>query len=269
MYVKHCECIVLSCIILLCVLHWRRLPSSLTLTLSCIHSHSTCQVWTNTCCSHPLTGMEPSEIDQPADVAAGTVPGVKNAAVRKLEHELGLTFPLDSPPNFKFLTRLRYWACDTVTHGATTAPWGEHEIDYVLFLTVARKESIVLQPHPDEVDAVRWVNPAELTAMMNDDQLLLSPWFRLICHKWLLPVWWKDLEGCMTTKKYCDYDIIHEFDPPTEHYGGAGNAGPLFGGSDTTTLTMGDSRYIKSIRRDCVVFISLLYVTLLLWVNAL
>jgi isopentenyl-diphosphate delta-isomerase type 1 len=189
--------------------------------------------------------MEPSEMDQPADVADGTVPGVKNAAIRKLQHELGMKFPDSSPPppNFQFLTRLHYWAADTVTHGES-APWGEHEIDYVLFLTVPHKEDVVLKPHPDEVDAVKWVNPAELTAMMADKKLLLSPWFRLICHKWLLPVWWKDLDGCMQSNKYCDYDTIHEFDPPTEHYGGAGNAGPLFGGD---SAAVGDSRYVMTV----------------------
>ena len=40
---------------------------------------------------HPLFGYEPTEVDQPEDVAAGTVPGVKRAAVRKLLHELGIT----------------------------------------------------------------------------------------------------------------------------------------------------------------------------------
>ncbi len=30
------------------------------------------------------------EVDAPADIASGTVPGVKRAAVRKLRHELGI-----------------------------------------------------------------------------------------------------------------------------------------------------------------------------------
>lgn len=61
--------------------------------------------------------MDPNEVDTPADVAAGTVIGAKNAAVRKLNHELGIPpdqLPLDK---FKFLTRLHYWAADTITHG--------------------------------------------------------------------------------------------------------------------------------------------------------
>ena len=61
--------------------------------------------------------MEPSEVDQPKDVADGTTMGAKEAAIRKLDHELGIPseqLPID---NFKFLTRLHYWAADTVTHG--------------------------------------------------------------------------------------------------------------------------------------------------------
>lgn len=75
------------------------------------------------------------QVDKPEDIANGSVPGVKNAAVRKLDHELGIPseyVPLDS---FKFLTRLHYYAADVVTHGPNS-PWGEHEMDSILFIQV-------------------------------------------------------------------------------------------------------------------------------------
>jgi isopentenyl-diphosphate delta-isomerase len=50
-------------------------------------------------------------------VANGTVGGVKNAAIRKLEQELGIAVDRFKKEDFKFLTRLHYWAGDTVTHG--------------------------------------------------------------------------------------------------------------------------------------------------------
>ena len=40
--------------------------------------------------------------------------------------------------------------------------------------------------------------------------------------------WWSDLNKTMTTNEFCDYENIHRFDPPEEHMGGGGNAGPLF-----------------------------------------
>lgn len=184
--------------------------------------------------------MSPNEVDQPQDVAAGTVPGIKYAAVRKLEHELGIP-PSQLPiEKFKFLTRLHYWAADTVTHGPKS-PWGEHEIDYVLFFVVKSKRDITVVPNGMEVEDVKWVTQEELLNMMKDSSLLFSPWFRIIAKKWLIGTnngWWNDLEETMTTDKYCDYMTIHRFDPPKEHLGGLGNAGYQFnnnGSSSTST----------------------------------
>ena len=80
--------------------------------------------------------MEVDEVDSDDAVSRGEVPGIKCAAVRKLQHELGIALGTLDPARFKYLTRLHYWAADVVTHGEV-APWGEHEIDYILFYRYA------------------------------------------------------------------------------------------------------------------------------------
>jgi isopentenyl-diphosphate delta-isomerase type 1 len=182
-------------------------------------------VWTNTCCSHPLHGYEPTEVDTPADLAAGNVPGVKLAAIRKLDQELGIKASAVPSQKFKFLTRLHYWAADVVTHGPQS-PWGEHEIDYIIFIRAQPR----LKPNPEEVSATKWVSKEELQKMMDPSNgLLWSPWFRIIAEQFLIPHWWEDLEATLTTDQFVDTKTIHRFDPTEEHMGGAGHAGEWLG----------------------------------------
>lgn len=70
-------------------------------------------MWTNTCCSHPLDDFEEEKVE--ADQR-----GVKVAASRKLEHELGI--PQDQTPveGFQYLCRIHYLA-------PSDGMWGEHE----------------------------------------------------------------------------------------------------------------------------------------------
>jgi isopentenyl-diphosphate delta-isomerase len=72
-------------------------------------------MWTNTCCSHPL-GI-------PGETGSGleeSVMGVKRAAQRKLDHELGIKAEQVPIDQFKFLTRIHYKA-------PSDGNWGEHE----------------------------------------------------------------------------------------------------------------------------------------------
>jgi farnesyl-diphosphate farnesyltransferase/isopentenyl-diphosphate delta-isomerase type 1 len=182
-------------------------------------------VWTNTCCSHPLHGYSPSEVDTPEDVENASVMGVKRAAIRKLDQELGIKAKQVPIKKFKFLTRLHYWAADVVTHGPK-APWGEHEIDYILFI----QADVKVKPNPEEVMDYKYVTLPELQSMMNPSSgLLWSPWFRIIAEKFLIPFWWNDLKTTLTTDKWVDVNTIYRFDPTTEHMGGSGNAGAWLG----------------------------------------
>jgi farnesyl-diphosphate farnesyltransferase len=127
---------------------------------------------------------------------------------------------------FKFLTRLHYWAADVVTHG-TASPWGEHEVDYILFL----QQDVDVNPNPDEVSDTKYVTLEELQALMKPETgLLWSPWFRIIVENFL-PHWWANLQETLTTNKFVDVKTIHRFDPTSEHMGGAGNAGSWLGQS--------------------------------------
>uniref|UniRef100_A0A7S0CWE4 isopentenyl-diphosphate Delta-isomerase n=1 Tax=Amorphochlora amoebiformis TaxID=1561963 RepID=A0A7S0CWE4_9EUKA len=188
-------------------------------------------VWTNTCCSHPLHGYNPTEVDTPDDVKSGSVMGVKRAAIRKLDQELGINPNKIDISRFKFLTRLHYWAADVVTHGPTS-PWGEHEIDYILFYQLKEGEKIEMEPNPEEVDDVKWVTREQLLKQIDDfslkekngSTLIWSPWFRIIVKRFLAPKWWKDLKRTLNTNDFVD-GKIHRFDCSEEHFGGAGCAG--------------------------------------------
>ena len=72
-------------------------------------------MWTNTCCSHPL-GI-PGETGTTLEES---VQGVRRAAVRKLDQELGIKASQVPIDDFKFLTRIHYKA-------PSDGQWGEHE----------------------------------------------------------------------------------------------------------------------------------------------
>ena len=165
-------------------------------------------LWTNTCCSHPLYGYEPTEVDTPEGIADGSVMGAKRAAVRKLKHELGIEPEQVPIGNFKYLTRLHYCAADEFAEDQkmTGGPWGEHEMDYILFI----KADVDYIPNPDEIDDAKYVTREELREMMDPASgLRWSPWFRIICDRFL-DKWWADLDETIFTDKHVDLATIHK-----------------------------------------------------------
>ncbi|KAK8011374.1 Isopentenyldiphosphate isomerase [Apiospora arundinis] len=135
-------------------------------------------MWTNTCCSHPL--HIPSET---GSTLTESIEGVKNAAQRKLDHELGIKKEQVPLENFRFLTRIHYKA-------PSDGKWGEHEIDYILFI----KANVDLDPNKNEVQDTKYVSPAELKTLFADPQLKFTPWFKLICESMLFE-WWESLDS--------------------------------------------------------------------------
>jgi isopentenyl-diphosphate Delta-isomerase len=141
-------------------------------------------MWTNTCCSHPLA--HPAESGHGADLASN-IEGAKRAAQRKLGHELGIS-PAHVPlSDFDFLTRIHYLA-------PSDGKWGEHEIDYILFIRAAPELAI----NVNEVRDTAWVSQEELRQLFRDAEtkggkgrdFKFTPWFRLICESMLFE-WWE------------------------------------------------------------------------------
>ena len=81
-------------------------------------------MWTNTCCSHPL-GV-PGET---GDELVTAVQGAKRAAQRKLDQELGIKAKQVPLEKFQFLTRIHYKA-------PSDGKWGEHESGFAFLLVM-------------------------------------------------------------------------------------------------------------------------------------
>lgn len=161
-------------------------------------------MWTNTCCSHPL--CVPLELG--IDVKSGAkdvnsldvaVQGAKVAAQRKLDHELGISLQDVPIENFTYLTRIHY---KSASGDEQTSKWGEHEIDYILILRT--KDDITINANYNEVKDYKYVSADELKEMFNDENLVFTPWFKLICQTFLFK-WWSNLDNLQQFKD----DEIH------------------------------------------------------------
>ena len=101
--------------------------------------------WSNSCCSHPR---------------AGEVTG--DAAARRVEEELGIATTL------RFVYKFEYQA----SFGAAGS---EHELCSV-YLSASKAEPVI---NTTEIDAWRWIDPAELDRQLQAEPESFTPWFKL------------------------------------------------------------------------------------------
>lgn len=154
-----------------------------------VHKITFPDTYTNACCSHPLHEIE-NEREELNQL------GVRRAAQRRLNYELGIPTSQIRPENFHYLTRIHY---------ANTGDgiWGEHEIDYILFL----QKDVDLNPNLNEVSEVRYISRTTLDKEVSQLNAPLTPWFELILrHR--LKLWWDNLHQL---KKFEDHNTINRF----------------------------------------------------------
>ena len=101
--------------------------------------------------------------------------GVKRAAIRKLEQELGIDPSSVSTDDMTFMTRMRYTA-------RMNTEWIEREVDHVLVMCA----DVELSPNPNEVANIMWVDHEALEAMLIEERApdqAIAPWFRCIAAR--------------------------------------------------------------------------------------
>ena len=126
-------------------------------------------VWANSCCSHPLDIV--GENDDPIE-------GVKEAARRKLDQELGIPRTITNDWKFNHIGRFEYkcrWDSD----------WVEHEIDHVLIV----EADCEVDFNRNEIQSVDWLDNDSLIQMMERKgrwkSQLIAPWFEAIFNNFL------------------------------------------------------------------------------------
>ena len=126
-------------------------------------------VWANSCCSHPL------DIDGEND---DPIEGVKEAARRKLDQELGIPRTITNDWKFNHIGRFEYkcrWDSD----------WVEHEIDHVLIV----EADCEVDFNRNEIQSVDWLDNNSLIQMMERKgrwkSQLIAPWFEAIFNNFL------------------------------------------------------------------------------------
>ena len=110
------------------------------------HKYHSGGLWTNTCCSHPAPGESTAD-----------------AAVRRLDEEMGFTCPVKE--NFHFLY------CRKLDNELT-----ENELDHVF--TGYYEDDPVL--NPQEVEDWKWISKKDLLHSIENNPELYTEWFKII-----------------------------------------------------------------------------------------
>jgi isopentenyl-diphosphate Delta-isomerase len=120
-------------------------------------------LWSNTCCSHPLNTVEEKQTENNI--------GIKKAAVRRMKFEFGIdTMEQDYLPYEKILYR-----------ADSDEVFEEFELDYILLSKINFDIDYIKRVmNQDEVSDAMFIKRDELVNAVKDEKLNVTPWFKLI-----------------------------------------------------------------------------------------
>jgi|TARA_B110000967_G_scaffold209733_1_gene267368 geranylgeranyl diphosphate synthase type I len=165
-------------------------------------------VWANSCCSHPLHSKD--------ELSEDNAIGVKKAAIRKLEQELGIAPSNFSVDDFHFMTKMRYSARMNET-------WIEREVDHILIA----QADVEVHLNPNEVSEIAWVTYEELEELLLEEEPKngsIAPWFRCIAARIMNEEWWNAVGDRSALAELAD-DKIHDMGDVTHMLPEAEGAG--------------------------------------------
>ncbi|KAG8516625.1 Isopentenyl-diphosphate delta-isomerase 2, partial [Galemys pyrenaicus] len=146
--------------------------------------------FSDSCCSHPLSN--------PAELEEKDALGVRRAARRRLQAELGIPPEQISIDDIIFMTRIYH-------DSPSDDIWGDHEVGYLLLV----KKDLTLNPDSREVKAYHYMTREELEDLLDRAAQGLekvTPWFRTIMEGFVFKWWGKNLQD---VSQFVDPDTIH------------------------------------------------------------
>ncbi|MBZ3883558.1 Isopentenyl-diphosphate delta-isomerase 2 [Sciurus carolinensis] len=145
--------------------------------------------FSDSCSSHPLYNS--TEMEEKDAL------GVRRAALRRLQAELGIPPEQLSVEDIVFMTRYHYKA-------KSDQIWGEHEVCYLLLV----KKNLTITPDPSELDSYRYLAQEELEGLLDEaarGQARVTPWLRIIAERFLFK-WWPYLDE---VTQFVEHHKIH------------------------------------------------------------
>ncbi|XP_037693628.1 isopentenyl-diphosphate delta-isomerase 2-like [Choloepus didactylus] len=132
--------------------------------------------FTDSCSSHPISN--PEELEEKDAI------GVRKAAQRRLQTELGIPQGQISPEDILFMTIYHHKA-------KSDKIWGEHEICYLLLI----QKNVTVNLDPSETKSFCYMTKEELTELLERGtrgEVKVTPWLKTITENFLYK-WWPHL----------------------------------------------------------------------------